>query len=116
MRKTSLILVALVILVAPLLAEEFKPDAGFTAIFNGTDLTGFHHQTQTGATTGPTLDGKTDAGDGRYTAKDGALVGNTATGRQLLWTNKEYKGNFVLRFEFRAAEKTDGGLFLNKTQ
>jgi hypothetical protein len=76
------------VLVAPLFAEDFKPDAGFIALFNGADLTGWQHKNAptTGPTTGPALDGKTDAGDGRYTVKDGALAGNTATGRVLLWT------------------------------
>lgn len=106
--------ILVVCLAALCFAQEFKPDEGFVAIFNGKDLTGWHHKNA--ATTMPSLDGKTDAGDGRYTVKDGALVGNTSPGRVLLWTNKEYKGNFILRFEFRAAEKTDGGLFFNKTQ
>ena len=98
---------------APLIAADFAPEPGFTALFNGKDLTGWHHQD------GPALDGLTDPGDGRFTIKDGALTGNTAKaekGRVLLWTTKSFTGNFVLRFEFRAAEKTDGGLFFNKTQ
>lgn len=100
-------------LAASLHAAEFLPETGFTALFNGKDLTGWHHQD------GPALDGKTDGGDGRYVVKDGALTGNDAKaekGRVLLWTTKAFTGNFVLRFEFRAAEKADGGLFFNKTQ
>jgi Domain of Unknown Function (DUF1080) len=100
-------------LAAPLLAVDFSPEPGFTALFNGKDLTGWHHQG------GPALDGKTDPGDGRYLVKDGMLAGNAAKaekGRVLLWTAQEFTGNFVLRFEFRAAEKTDGGVFFNKTQ
>lgn len=106
-------------LVAPLLAQDFKPEEGFELLFNGKDLTGWQHRTVSTtqpSVDGPALDGKTDAGDGRYAVKDGVLVGNTATGRQLLWTTKEYKGNFTLRFDFRSAEKTDGGMFLNRTQ
>ena len=100
-------------LVAPLRAADFSPEPGFTALFNGKDLTGWHHQD------GPALDGLTDPGDGRYSIQDGALVGNDAKatkGRVLLWTTKAFTGNFVLRFEFRAAAKTDGGLFFEKTQ
>jgi len=95
---------------ASLHAENFSPEPGFTLLLNDKDLTGWHHQD------GPALDGKTDAGDGRYTVKDGALSGNSAKGRVLLWTTQAYPGNFILRFEFRAAEKCDGGLFFNKTQ
>jgi hypothetical protein len=116
MKHLRLLSVALLAcgLVATLWAEDFTPEAGFTLLFNGKDLTGWHHKD--GTTDGPALDGKTDAGDGRYTVKDGVLVGNAEKGRQLLWTSKEFTGNFVLRFDFRAAEKTDGGLFFNKTQ
>ena len=57
---------------APLRAADFTPEPGFTALFNGRDLTGWHLQD------GPPLDGKTDGGDGRYTIKDGALTGNDA--------------------------------------
>ena len=105
-------------LLAPLHAADFTPEPGFTPLFNGHDLTGWHHK-DAALNDGPALDGKTDPGDGRYSIQDGALTGNDARaekGRVLLWTKKEFKGNFVLRFEFRAAEKTDGGLFFNKTQ
>jgi hypothetical protein len=115
MKNPSLVTLTLLAfaLASPLRAEEFTPEPDFVALFNGKDLTGWHHKD------GPALDGLTDAGDGRYSVKDGALVGNDAKagkGRVLLWTAKEFTGNFVLRFEFRAAEKTDGGLFFNQTQ
>ena len=112
MKATPLPLLALLAfaLTIPLHAADFSPEPGFIALFNGKDLTGWHHKD------GPALDGKTDASDGRYTIKDGALSGNFAKGRVLLWTTKEYTGNFILRFEFRAAEKCDGGLFFNNTQ
>ncbi len=106
------LLIALLLSVA-LRAEDFTPEAGFTALFNGRDLAGWHHLG------GPAMDGLTDAGDGRYTVVDGTLSANAdkAThGRVLLWTAAEHTGNFVLRLEFRAAPKTDGGLFFNKTQ
>ncbi|HEY4247804.1 MAG TPA: DUF1080 domain-containing protein [Lacunisphaera sp.] len=106
------LLVALLLTVA-LRAEDFSPETGFTALFNGRDLSGWHHQA------GPVLTGLTDAGDGRYTVVDGAISANSdkAThGRVLLWTVAPHTGNFVLRLEFRAAPKTDGGLFFNKTQ
>lgn len=106
-------LLAALLLAVALQAEDFTPEAGFAALFNGRDLSGWHHQA------GPVLAGLTDAGDGRYTVVDGAISanGDKAThGRVLLWTVAEHKGNFVLRLEFRAAPKTDGGLFFNKTQ
>jgi hypothetical protein len=108
-----LALLACLALLSPSRAADFSPEAGFTLLFNAHDLTGWHHQD------GPALDGKTDPGDGRYAIKDGALAANAAKaekGRVLLWTTREFGGNFILRLEFRAAEKTDGGLFFNKVQ
>ena len=105
-------LVVLLLAVA-LRAGEFTPETDFSALFNGRDLSGWHHQG------GPDLAGLIDAGDGRYTVVDGAISANAdkAThARVLLWTAAEHTGNFVLRLEFRAAPKTDGGLFFNKTQ
>lgn len=116
-RFAVLALFAIAFVAAPR-AAEFAPEPGFVALLNGKDLTGWHHK-DTAGVNGPALDGKTDPGDGRYTLQGDALVGNDAKaekGRVLLWTTKEFKGNLVLRFEFRAAEKTDGGLFFNKTQ
>jgi hypothetical protein len=94
-------------------AADFSPEPGFIPLFNGVDLSGWHHKDE------PPLHGKIDAGDGRYTVKDGVLAGNDAKaekGRVLLWTVNAFTGDFVLRLEFRAAEKTDGGIFFNKTQ
>ncbi len=112
-RMKHLLLAGFFLLTAALGAEDFTPESGFTALFNGRDLTGWRHQD------GPALDGFTDAGDGRYTVVNGAITGkgDKAThGRVLLWTTEPHTGNFILRFEFRAAPKTDGGLFFNKTQ
>ncbi len=106
-------LAGLVLMVGAMSAAEFTPEPGFTALFNGRDLTGWHHKD------GPALDGLIDAGDGRYTVVDGAMTGNgdkATHGRVLLWTVAEHTGNFILRLEFKAAPKCDGGLFFNKTQ
>jgi hypothetical protein len=107
------LLAGLVFFTGAMFADDFTTEPGFTALCNGRDLTGWHHQD------GPALDGLTDAGDGRFTLADGAITGNgdkAAHGRVLLWTAGQYTGNFVLRFEFRAAPKTDGGIFFNQTQ
>src|SRR4030095_15383842 len=49
-------------------ADDFKPEPGFISLFNGKDLTGW------GYSATENFDGKTEASDGRYTAKDGMLV------------------------------------------
>ena len=96
-------------------AEDWKPDAGFISLFNGQDLTGWHYKTE------PDLDGKTDATDGRYTAKDGVLTvrpHDPAKGPRLrqLWTLREFPKDFVLRLEFRASVNADSGIFLRTPQ
>ena len=96
-------------------ADDWKPDDGFLSLFNGKDLTGWHYKDE------PDLDGKTDATDGRYTAKDGTLTVNPrddTKGPHLrqLWTLREFPKDFVLKLEFRASVDADSGIFLRKPQ
>src|SRR5690349_5147123 len=94
-------------------AAEPTSEEGFVPLLNGKDLTGWGY--------GPTekFDGKTDASDGRYTAKDGMIVVNPQKdGPKLrqLWTTKEFPRDFELRLEFRAAVNADSGVFIRKPQ
>ena len=96
-------------------ADDWKPDDGFLSLFNGKDLTGWHYKDE------PDLDGKTDATDGRYTAKDGTLTVNPrddTKGPHLrqLWTLREFPKDFILRLEFRASVDADSGIFLRVPQ
>jgi hypothetical protein len=86
--------------------------------FNGKDLTGWHYPGEAD----DVLAGKTESTDGRYAAKDGAIVVNASDEpvarkriRQL-WTTREFPGDFELRLEFRAGVNADSGLFLRKPQ
>ena len=96
-------------------AEDFKPDSGFTSLINGKDLTGWRYQPD------EKFDGKTDASDGRYTARDGMIVVNDfnpAKGPHLrqLYTTADFPQNFILKLEFRAAPNADSGIFIRKPQ
>lgn len=94
-------------------AEDFTPEPGFTSLFNGKDLTGW------GYSASERFDGKVEASDARYTAKDGFLVVNPQKdGPRLrqLWTTQEFPTDFELRLEFRAAVDADSGIFLRKPQ
>jgi hypothetical protein len=100
-------------------AEPFTPDPGFVSLCNGKDLTGWGYKDETGKVV--PFDGKTEASDGRYTAKDGGIVVNpydAARGPKLrqLWTVQEFPKDFVLKLEFRAAVDADSGIFLRKPQ
>ena len=96
-------------------ADDWKPEDGFTSLFNGKDLTGWRYKGD------PDLDGKTTATDGRYTAKDGVLIVNPrddTKGPHLrqLWTLREFPKDFTLKLEFRASVDADSGIFLRAPQ
>jgi hypothetical protein len=106
--------ILLALLVVSVHADDFKLEPGFVSLFNGKDLTGW------GYSATENFDGKTEASDGRYTAKDGVLVVNPQKegGQRLrqLSTTKEFPKDFELRLEFRAAVNADSGIFLRKPQ
>ena len=101
-------------------AEDFTPEPGFVSLYNGKDLTGWGYRDKEQKIL-ETFDGKTEASDGRYSAKPGILVVNPldpAKGPKLrqLWTAKEFPKNFILKIEFRAEVNADSGIFLRKPQ
>ena len=96
-------------------ADDWKPEDGFTSLFNGKDLTGWHYKGE------PDLGGKTNATDGRYTAKEGVLIVNPRDDtkgphHRQLWTLREFPKDFVLKLEFRASVDADSGIFLRAPQ
>jgi hypothetical protein len=101
-----------VFLTAGALASEPSND-GFVSLFNGKDLTGW------GYSANEMFDGKTEASDGRYSAKDGILIVNPQKdGPRLrqLWTSRQFPKDFELRLEFRASVNADSGIFIRKPQ
>src|SRR5258706_2768632 len=76
---------------------EDKPAGKTIELFNGKDLTGWGYKT------GEKFDGKTEADDKRYTAKDGMIVVNPGKGIRQLWTTAKFPKDFTLKLEFRAA-------------
>jgi 3-keto-disaccharide hydrolase len=81
-----------------------------TSLFNGKDLTGWQYKG------GAKFDGKTEADDGRYSAKDGILTVNPGKGIKQLWTTAEFPKDFELTLEFRAAVNADSGIFVRRPQ
>ena len=101
-------------------ADDWKPEEGFISLYNGKDLTGWGYRDKEQKVL-ENFDGKTDASDGRYTAKGESLVVNPrddAKGPHLrqLWSTQEFPKDFVLKIEFRAAVDADSGIFLRKPQ
>lgn len=110
--------IAAVALVATGCATSFKPEPGFTSLYNGRDLTGWGYSSTNGFSS---FDGLKDASDGRYTAKGESLVVNDhvpAKGPRFrqIWTKQEFPKNFILKLEFRAEVNADSGIFLRKPQ
>jgi len=105
--------IALFVAMLCLFARGEETEAGYVQLFNGKDLSGWQY------TANEKFDGKTEASDGRYTAKDGVLVVNPQKdGPRLrqLWTTREFPKNFILKLEFRAAVNADSGVFIRKPQ
>jgi len=93
--------------------SQWRPDAGFTSLFNGKDLSGWSY------IPAEVFDGKTVASDERYSAGDGILtVHPQAAGPRIrqLWTVQTFPKNFHLKLEFRASVNADSGIFLRKPQ
>ncbi len=94
-------------------ADDFKPDAGFTPLFNGKDLTGWKvAATKDKDKSGESTDGKTETPTKRFLVKDGHLVIDPkAKGDITLSTAKSYGGDVHIKFEFKPGEKCNNDLF-----
>ncbi len=101
------------------LADDFKNEPGFVSLYNGKDLTGWGYR-DNAFKPSETFNGKSEASDGRYTAKPDILTVNPhvegkARFRQL-YTVQEFPKNFHLKLEFRAAVNADSGVYVRKPQ
>jgi hypothetical protein len=126
MKPLPLLLAAL-LLTSATYADDWKPEPGFTSLFNGKDLTGWCFRAKVDKNAPKpgeviaSFDGKTEAKDaGLYTAKDGVLAitfpqePDKLTGQ--IYTVAEFPKDFVLKLEFRASVDADSGIFLRKPQ
>lgn len=98
---------------APAWPDDFTPEAGFTSLFNGQDLTGW------GYADGPSFDGKKVTDDGRYVVRNGRLivtVSRTDRDYRILWTSQKFPRDFVLKLEFRSSPNADSGVYVREPQ
>jgi hypothetical protein len=92
-------------------ADDFKPEPGFTLLFNGKDLTGWTTK-GTKDKPGVSLDGKTEAFGGRFKVKDGELVIDPKVkGDVRIETAKEYAKDVTIRLEYLPANDCNNDLF-----
>jgi hypothetical protein len=102
-------------------ADDFKPEEGYTVLFNGEDLSGWEYGAVPPAKNPPPkekLEGKKATSDEVFFVKDGLLI---ASGKKIraLYTAKEYNKDFRLKFEFRTVAdkpKNNSGLFIRGPQ
>lgn len=97
-------------------ADDFKPEGGYTSLFNGKDLTGWKYP----GARGQPLDGKTTP-DERFEVKDGVILvhakdANGQGGIKDLYTVKSFDKDFHLKLEFRAAPRADSGVYIRGPQ
>jgi len=98
-------------------ASSWKPDAGFTSLFNGRDLSGWEYR---GADAG-VFDGLGQSSDARYTVADGIIktkdrdLTKKEPIRQLS-TVRTFTGDMVIKLEFRAGVNADSGIFIRGKQ
>jgi lysophospholipase L1-like esterase len=93
--------------------DDFRPEAGFTSVFNGRDFTGWSYPK------GTPIDGKTVTDDGRYRVVNGRLVvtvSRVAGDYKKIWTTQKYPKDFTLRLEFRASPNADSGIYIRDPQ
>jgi hypothetical protein len=100
---------AVLILAGPSRGDDFQVEDGFTSLFNGNDLTGWHVGKEG-------LDGKTASADGRFRARDGAIVIQGAAPIEDIYTTREFGRDFVLKLEFRASPRANSGLHIRGKQ
>lgn len=113
MRRLVACLCAAFVVLPAVRADEPKPEPGTVELFNGKDLTGWGYLKKDKF---ESFDGKTEASDKRYSAKDGMIVVNPGKGTAQMWTEKKFPKDFELRLEFRATVNADSGLFVRAPQ
>src|SRR5689334_4283241 len=98
----ALLLLPISLISATARVDDFKPEEGFTSLFNGKDLTGWEYG-PVPVTKKPIiekLEGKTGSKDQVFEVNDGLIVAN---GKKIMaiYTDKEYNKDFQFKLEFR---------------
>ena len=114
MRKhLALLILGLVATASPSWAQDdFKPEPGFTSLFNGKDLSGWYYKGKDKTD----LAGKTETFDKRFTVEGGAIVANVGKGIKDVYTTQSFDRDFVVKMEFRASLKSDSGVYIRGPQ
>ena len=105
------LLVSLLVLASA--QDDFKPEPGFTLLFNGKTLDGwkeFNGKKEA-------LEGKTEAHGGRFKVVEGRLTIDPAVKGDLhIETTKEFAKDVTIRFDVKPGPKCNNDLFLRGTK
>jgi hypothetical protein len=113
MRLLSCTLFVCATAAAVVAADEFKPEPGFKLIFNGKNFDGW----QTKGAKPMSLEGKTDAYDGRYVIKDGEIVIDyKMKADRYIETVQQFSGDFTIRYDFKPGEGCNNDTLLIGTK
>src|SRR5208283_4704575 len=94
-------------------ADDFKLEPGFTLLFNGKNLDGW----KKASGKKETLDGKTEAYNGRFKVVEGKLVYDPAVkGDLYIETVKEFEKDCHIKFDFKPGDKCNNDFFLRGTK
>jgi hypothetical protein len=98
---------------APLSAEEFKLEPGFTLLFNGKNLDGWKEASGKKES----LEGKLEAYNGRFKVIDGKLLYDPGVrGDLYIETTKTFAKDLHIKFDFKPGPKCNNDLFLRGTK
>jgi hypothetical protein len=113
-RFMAALLAAAFTLSAPLLyADDFKPEDGFTLLFNGKNLDGWK---EAGGKK-EALPGKTEAFQGRFKVMAGVLIYDPSVkGDRYIETEKQFTKDVTIRFDFRPGPKCNNDVLLCGTK
>jgi hypothetical protein len=94
-------------------AGDFKPEPGFTLLFNGKNLDGWR---EAKGKKEP-LEGKTEAYKGRFKVMDGKLVYDPAVkGDFYIETAREFGKDVTIKLDFNPGAKCNNDVFLRGTK
>jgi hypothetical protein len=115
-RRTFGLLLAAMIVAVPFCrsnaADDFKPEPGFKMLFNGNNLDGWKMKKG-----GESLDGKTEAANGRFKVVDGVLVLDPKVkGDIYIETAQEFSKDLVIRFDYKPGKTCNNDLLLRSTK
>lgn len=85
-----------IVLTALIATNQAEDESGFTALFNGKDLTGWKH-------------------NGNWKVEDGVIT-REGKGGSLVYTEAKVPDDFELRFEWKVAEGSNSGVYYRPTQ